>query len=279
MTASENETGSQTEIWRESPRETPVREFLEAVENHEDDQSSSEGTDICDEDNPISLLDAFGIYPSRSPGPGAPRKERMAYSLLRLALAAGRHIDWTHDDSIGCIFLPVWGRYQDVCEVFWNARASGTTHASAQDSHGTGPPTGHLPVNTIHAPPMLPTPATTLRGAFEVSASPKTMLPPKVPSSRPRTFQTDTSNRRASKTSRGIRKRPHEQRGPLEPFRSSGWTQPRAPPLPASSSSSISTSLREDSSAALRRPGGPSHCPWDDYATSSSGFSSGRSRP
>ncbi|TBU36888.1 hypothetical protein BD309DRAFT_995389 [Dichomitus squalens] len=212
----------------------PLRQFLEAVEEHEDADSSSDGSsDVADGDNPISLLDAFGIYSSRAPSPGVPRPKRMAEEII-------------DDDAMGSIFLPVWDRYQDVCMVFWHARASRTTRSTSEEPQGAAPPTAHLP-------------------ALEVQASPNSMLPPKVPPS-------------PSKPTRGVRKHPYEHNGPLVPFRSSGWAQTPTTLLPSSSSRSSPTFVRDNPSAALHHSAGPSRSQWDDYATSSSGFSSGRSR-
>ncbi|TBU21089.1 hypothetical protein BD311DRAFT_679399 [Dichomitus squalens] len=266
----------------------PVRQFLKAVEEHEDADSSSDGAfDFADGDNPISLLDAFGIYPSRAPSPGAPRKKRMAYSLLQLALAAAREAyrldtsdkaeEIMDEDSVGSIFLPVWDQYQDICKVFWNARTSRTTRPTPEETQCAAPPTVFLPVDTTPDPPVLLAQAGTLRLPLEPAVNTKDMLPPQVPVLH--TIVTKPSPRRNPKTSCAPRQRRQEQNGPLAPFRSSGWTRPRTPPLSAPPFFSPSPSICNTLLAAPRQSAGPSRSQWDDFATSSSGFSSARSRP
>ncbi|TBU45492.1 hypothetical protein BD309DRAFT_820508, partial [Dichomitus squalens] len=109
----------------------PVQAFLNGLEEDEDAASSSSPAPVvADPDSPISLLDAFGIFPSRSPGSGAPQKEHLAYSLLRLSQVAAREAyrlettedehDLLDEDSVAAHFMDVWNRYHDMCDVLWD---------------------------------------------------------------------------------------------------------------------------------------------------------------
>ncbi|EJF56382.1 hypothetical protein DICSQDRAFT_174957 [Dichomitus squalens LYAD-421 SS1] len=110
----------------------PVRDFLTSVEAYEEPESSSDPPTVpSDTENPIALLDAFGIFPHRPPSSDAPTKQHVAYRLLRLALVAAREayrLDTSEDepqlldkDAVGSLFIEVRDRYQSVCETLWDA--------------------------------------------------------------------------------------------------------------------------------------------------------------
>ncbi|TBU62860.1 hypothetical protein BD310DRAFT_810407, partial [Dichomitus squalens] len=220
--------------------------------------------------------------PSRPPTSDAPHKEHLAYSLLRLSQVAAREayrLDSTEDmdellddNSVGSISVDVWNRYQDVCDMLWETCASKTTSPMVDKSDCARPPEAQSLPHTnrgahVTLPPAAPSP---LGPHFSVST--KTTLPLTMALSPPVVSKLNELPHRSTKLSHRARKTPYPP-GPLTPFRSSGWAKPDPMPPPPSPAPCSSKSLGDTPAAGVRCAAPPSRSPWDDYATSSSGFS------
>ncbi|EJF58209.1 hypothetical protein DICSQDRAFT_173167 [Dichomitus squalens LYAD-421 SS1] len=182
------------------------------------------------------------------------------------------------DDSVGQIFYQVWDRYMDFCDMLWDARADKDDDPIVQETTVVSRAVSYLPVESITAEALVQPPAAPLLGRPEDPVWPKPMPPPPPLSlSRSVVSNSEGTHQRRSKTSRGARKTPYPP-GPLTPFRSSGWAQTVAGSTAPSSSASSARSVSDNPPDTSRHSAGSSRSPWDDFATSSSGFSAARSR-
>ncbi|TBU45655.1 hypothetical protein BD309DRAFT_859713 [Dichomitus squalens] len=236
------------------PDDTPraVTNFLTAMSAAE--SCSQDDVSIQSSDHsPRYFLEAFEAFPYRPPSQDAPPRTQLTYSLLRMALFAARHAYYLanqeddaptimDDISAGAIFCELEDRVEEVCDRLSEASTlDDLYHEFCRDEDDPTP----CPACNVHED-------TPSRPVAQASMRPSSLPLGRIP-------KMEKKTRRARKP---------EPLGPLPTFRSAGWGR--------ASSSEASPSTTQVPSA--RRATSASRSPWDDYSTSSSGFSVSRPR-
>ncbi|TBU36103.1 hypothetical protein BD309DRAFT_878995 [Dichomitus squalens] len=186
------------------------------------------------------FLDAFEIFPSPPPIPDAPPRKLLTYSLLRLALFCARGASLLH-------------RAEDENTNILDDESASALFYELQDR--------------IEEVCDRLSNASTLGDLFEnlcVSIARPPRRPPPIPMSDSVITASPKTRKSKTKTTRKARK--PAPVGPLPTFRSAGWGR-------TESSAAASPTQKRPS----RPPAPISKSPWDDFSTSSSGFSLSRS--